>query len=129
MDITVQREILTGNSTIGSLSVNGVFQVYTLERPMGDPLEIPADSYNVTMYPSPKFGRLVPRLSGDGVSGRDPIEIHYGNTAANSEGCILVGETRSTDFIGNSREAFDKLVPQIEAAYNAGEEITLVVLN
>ena len=41
------------------------------------------------------------------------IRIHAGNTNHDTEGCILVGETMSTDFVGGSRKAFDKLMKKL----------------
>jgi hypothetical protein len=119
MRLTLQRGPSTPNSTPGSLSVDGSFECYTLERPTGDPLEIPTGTYTISLYPSPKFGRVVPRLNSSTLEGRDPIEIHYGNGPENTHGCILVGQTQSLDFIGNSRAAFAELFPKIQAAVEA----------
>lgn len=127
MKLELKRDTLTPNSTIGTLSVNSVFECYTLERPHGDPLEIPAGSYTITLWDSPKFGRLVPRLNSPAIADRDPIEIHYGNTAANSHGCILVGHDKSVDFIGNSRLAFGLLFAKIAQAIPEG--VTLDILD
>jgi hypothetical protein len=44
------------------------------------------------------------------------IRIHPGNVAADTEGCILVGQTEGKDFIGNSRAAFKPLFAKLEAA-------------
>lgn len=55
-------------------------------KPMGC---IPLGSYGVTPFTSPSKGKdfLV-----HNVPNRDMIEIHVGNTIADTEGCILVGE-------------------------------------
>lgn len=125
MKLLLERQTLTANSTEGMLSVDGVFECYTLEKPKDDPLEIPAASYPVVLYSSPKFGRVMPMLVG--VPGRANIEIHYGNTEANTEGCILVGQTKSVDFIGNSRAAFEHLFPQIQKAILGNDPVELTI--
>ena len=52
------------------------------------------------------------------------VRIHSGNTNHDTEGCILVGQTRSKDFIGQSRKAFDKLFKKLETA----KEITIEIV-
>jgi Family of unknown function (DUF5675) len=44
------------------------------------------------------------------------IRIHSGNSDHDTEGCILVGESRAPDWVGASRKAFELLFPLIEAA-------------
>jgi hypothetical protein len=39
-----------------------------------------------------------------------------GNTAADTEGCILVGTTERKDFVGSSRVAFKSLFAKLDAA-------------
>jgi hypothetical protein len=51
------------------------------------------------------------------------IRIHSGNTNHNTEGCILIGQTRSNDFIGSSRNAFNELYKKIKNEKNI--EITI----
>ena len=129
MQIVIQRETDSGVSVIGSLSVNGSWECYTLEHPSGDPLQIPAGDYQVILWNSPKFGRVMPRLVGPGDAGRDPIEIHFGNTVHNTEGCVIVGATKAVDSVGNSQAAFAKLFPLIQGAINQGEAVTASVRN
>ena len=49
--------------------------------------------------------------------------IHPGNTNHDTEGCILVGRTKSKDFIGQSRKAFESLFAKMKVA----KEITLII--
>ena len=84
---------------------------WTLERPE---VAIPAGTYVVKTYNSPHLGREVPLLMD--VPGRSMIEMHWGSFPANSDGCILVGETRLPDEIIGTREEFDLLFPVIKAA-------------
>src|SRR5262249_6892104 len=68
---------------------------------------------------SARFQRLLPELQD--VPNFTGVRIHPGNTDADTEGCILVGQTKATDFIGKSRAAFDVLFPKIQAAAQTGK--------
>ena len=56
------------------------------------------------------------------------IRIHSGNTAADTEGCVLVGRTRGVDSVGESRVALAPVLEQIRRGLQAGE-VTLEVVN
>lgn len=118
MHLTVTRRQGTALSTPGSLDINGVFECYTLEprrdESQGKPFAIPLGRYQVQLLFSRKFGRVTPHVMN--VPGFEAIEIHYGNYPADTEGCLLVGQTRQTDFVGNSREAFGRLMEKLLAA-------------
>lgn len=119
MELTLIREPSTARSTPGKLLVDGVFECFTLEdivRPKKIPGEtaIPAGTYKVIINMSNRFKRLLPLLLN--VPGFEGVRIHTGNTDKDTEGCILVGTTRSTDFVGNSRVAFGSLFPRMQAA-------------
>jgi hypothetical protein len=81
---------------------------------------IPAGRYEVIINFSQRFGRPLPLLLN--VPDFEGVRIHPGNTPANTEGCILVGETKSENFIGQSRVAFDQLFEKLKAA-SATEKI------
>ena len=119
MELQVKRTDFTDNSTIGELSVNGQFECYTLEdkvRPVkiAGKTAIPAGRYEVIIDFSQRFGRLLPLLLN--VPDFEGVRIHPGNAAADTEGCILVGEEKSQDFVGQSRAAFDRLFAKLSAA-------------
>ena len=59
------------------------------------------------------------------VENRELVLIHIGNYPKNSKGCILLGNTRAANFVGDSRKAFYKLM------YDLGsfEEIELIIKN
>lgn len=106
------------------MDIDGVFIAYTLEPRMdksnGKPFAIPAATYNVKLELSPHFKTITPHVLD--VPGFEGIEIHWGNFPKDTEGCCLVGETRDDqqpDFIGNSREAFWKLIAILEGAKDA----------
>ena len=128
MQLTLRRDSLDAKSTQGELFVDDVFCCYTLELPVIDGRPgsaIPPGTYPVIITPSPKFQREMPLLLG--IPGRSAIRIHWGNDDTDTEGCILVGETRSTDFIGRSRMAFDVLWAKLEGPARAGDcSITVI---
>jgi hypothetical protein len=121
MNLELQRGQKTELSTPGLLSVDGVFQCYTLEpfNPM------PSGSYRIVIYNSPKFMKPVPLLLN--VPGHSFIEIHWGNYPADTEDCVLVGQTRSTDFVGESLEAFAALFPKILSAIEAEAVVEITI--
>jgi hypothetical protein len=113
MELSVERRWHSEACTTGILSINGTFQCFTLERPEDDPEHppIPTGRYEVTRYQSPHFGKDVLLLHD--VPGRDSIEIHTGNTAKDSHGCILVGQTLGGSSIGHSVAALIHLLATI----------------
>jgi len=126
MKLTVKRIHRTESSTIGELYVDGVFECYTLEDIERDvkiksETAIPKGTYKVIVTMSNRFKRLLPLLMN--VPNFEGVRIHAGNTNHDTEGCILVGQTRSTDFIGKSRKAFDKLFKKMQKAKSITIEI------
>lgn len=127
MKILVHRFEYGTNFTISRLSVDNVYQCFALEdvvRPVGAPkvwgaTAIPAGTYNVIMSFSPHFNQDMPHLVG--VPNFGYVMIHWGNTDVNTDGCLLVGTSwAGGDFIGNSRAAFDMLLPKIVSALKGG---------
>lgn len=119
MDIKVLRKELSARSTIGELHIDGQFECFTLEdavRPVKikGVTAIPAGTYEVVINFSQRFQRQLPLLLN--VPNFDGVRIHAGNTDADTEGRLLVGKTKSADFIGSSRAAFDVLFAKVEKA-------------
>lgn len=131
MELKLIRTTLTDQSTIGDLFINGQFECHTLEdvvRPVKikGMTAIPAGTYEIIINFSQRFQKQLPRLLN--VPNFDGVLIHAGNTAADTEGCLLVGQTQSRDMIGSSRAAFDALFPKLQAA-TATEKIFIEILN
>lgn len=133
LQVEIRREIYTGKSTIGRLFVNGEFECYTLEdcaRAPGTKLPgatcIPEGNYSLIMNYSRRLKKRLPQLLA--VPGFEGIRIHPGNTDADTEGCILVGQTRAEDFVGKSRAAFGKLLTRLQAATRGGGEVRVRVM-
>lgn len=129
MKLQVIRKIKTEKSTIGELYIDGKFICFTLEDrdrelKQTDPLlyiqknkiygltAIPTGTYKLIINLSNRFKVNMPLLIN--VPGYDGVRIHYGNTAVDTLGCLLVGMTKDTDFIGESRVAFKKLMDIIQ---------------
>lgn len=98
---------------------------------------IPTGTYRVDMDSvSPRFGSVafykqvcggkLPRLVG--VKGFQGVLIHAGNTAADTHGCILVGENKEKGKVLNSRATFEKLYKMMREAQKRGEEIMVTIV-
>ena len=61
------------------------------------------------------------------VKGFEGIRIHSGNTAADSLGCILLGENKAVGKVLNSRATCAKVYPLIEGAYKKCDKITITI--
>jgi hypothetical protein len=124
MELNVKRTDLSENSTIGELSVDGQFECYTLEDKVRlvkikGVTAIPAGRYEVIINYSQRFNRQLPLLMN--VPDFEGVRIHPGNTAADTEGCILVGQTKGEGFVGQSRLAFEQLFNKLQAASVTGK--------
>lgn len=128
MLLALQREPSANGATIGRLSVDGRHECYTCEdvvRPGQEKVRgataIPEGPYRVVITQSRRFGVPMPLLLD--VPGFEGIRIHWGNTAADTEGCILVGVGFVGDRVTDSQVAYRRLFAQIQAALDAGEEV------
>lgn len=77
------------------------------------------------MYPSPKFKRMVPLVTG--VPGRAFIEIHPGNSDVDTEGCILLGTSRQGSLLLNSRAAVEMFQSKIALPLAKQETVSLTI--
>lgn len=143
MELSLNRQTFTKVSTIGALSDSaGNVLCHILEdvdRGLHSDMTsaeisaikvhgktaIPRGRYNVAITMSNRFKRELPLLIG--VPGFEGIRIHPGNSAADTEGCLLPGVTEAADFVGQSRVAFDKLNGMIHRALNRGEQVWITI--
>lgn len=98
--LTLVRYTRTDEAILGSLYLNGAFVCYTLENAAK---AIPCGMYKVQNSKSPKFKRELPLLHNAQVPASRGIRIHVGNTAKDSQGCVLVGMTREVHLLGGSK--------------------------
>ena len=134
MKLTLKRIARKEGYTIGRLYIDDAYFCDTLEDKdrgleQAMPLDmikrikvkgetaIPTGTYELSMrHISPKYSRkkafaftggVMPRLLN--VPGYEGVLIHSGNTAADSEGCILVGENKAVGKVLNSMATFKAL--------------------
>ena len=76
------------------------------------PCAIPEGEYRVSMTYSPKYKQQLPLITGDirFNSLWQGIRIHAGNTAKDTQGCILVGKNREVGKVLDSRLMLKKVV-------------------
>lgn len=142
MELVLVRYPSGKKCTIGTLYLNGIFECFTLEdivreikgRPVAEwkvhsATAMTSGKYKVIIDMSNRFKRLLPLVVD--VPGFSGIRIHPGNTSEDTEGCILPAIMVAPDknSVSNSRKAFDNLFAKMQAAFNAGESITLEVIN
>ena len=113
MELKILRKEFTENSTIGDFLIDGEFYFYVLEDMIREPgvkvpgkTAIPEGRYQVIIDQSTRFKRAMPHVLN--VPGFEGIRIHAGNTDKDTEGCPLLGYTKSKDFVGNSLLAFNR---------------------
>ena len=90
---------------------------------------IPEGRYAVVISYSPKFKQWLPILLGGPEFNRkwQGIRIHAGNTAKDTEGCILVGKNREVGKVLDSRKWLYELKQKIVEAKDKGEAVWITV--
>ena len=132
VNLLILRDTFTSESTLGVLFINGERFCDTLELPYRDNQRsvscIPIGEYKVRMrYPRESATREYLHLLVKEVKDRQFILFHRGNSAKDTRGCILVGQTRKHDFVGNSTLAMDLLLKEIINL--GGTNINLIIKN
>lgn len=152
MRLTLVRSYNNAEYCIGHLYINGRFFCDTLEdtdRGLDNSMTlkqiqalkvktktaIPTGVYKITLrVVSPRLSKKsaykfcngkVPRLVN--VKGYEGVLIHIGNSAKDTDGCILVGENKVKGGLINSTNAFHRLYPMLKQASDNNEEITLTI--
>lgn len=142
MRLTLTRMASAHGATVGILTdAQGDHLCYTLEDVVrevpGQPVlawkirghtAIPRGTYRVVFVTSPRFGPNT--LSLRDVPGFDAIRMHAGNSADDTEGCILLGlgATESGTLTGgSSRPALEKVKAIVHAAIDLGDSVWLEV--
>lgn len=144
MELLLKRIARRETYTIGKLFIDGAYVCDTIEdkdRGLRQDMQpsviramkrqgvtaIPAGRYRVTMdIKSPKFSQkkyeknygfcdgYLPRLIN--VPGYEGVLIHIGNTAKDTEGCLLVGKNTRVGKVLESRVTFVKLYEKMKEA-------------
>ena len=141
MELNIKRIARRETYTIGRLYIDGKYFCDTLEdkdRGLRQDMPIaviratkrkgitaiPTGRYRITLaVQSPKFSKratyqfcngYLPRLIN--VPGYDGVLIHIGNTARDTEGCLLVGKNTQVGKVLDSRKMFIELYDRLLGA-------------
>lgn len=154
MRLTLKRTYNNAKYCIGHLYVDGEYLSDTLEdtsRGLNSKMSlkeilkikikgltaIPTGIYAISLNTvSPKYSKKkffmdlckgkMPRVLN--VPGYDGILIHPGNSAKDTDGCILVGYNKVKGGLVNSTEAFIKLYGMLKKAHDSHEGIYLNII-
>jgi hypothetical protein len=143
MELQLKRETFTEQSTIGTLTIDGIFECFILEdkdRGLSDTLSleqiskvkvygktaIPYGRYEIDWTMSARFKVFMPILLN--VKGYAGIRIHKGNTEIDSLGCLLCGTRKKSNMITESTLATRNLYAKIEAAKKQGQRIYINIV-
>lgn len=124
MRITLVRIANRPTYCIGKLYIDGVYQCDVIEdtdRGLDDKMKeseilkkkikgqtaIPTGVYPVVITYSPKYKKPMPLI--DKVKGYSGIRIHSGNTAKDTEGCLIVGKNKEVGKVLESRKTYNAL--------------------
>ena len=122
-ELELNRKVYTELSTQGELSIDGVWECFTIECPRksyeGSHVCIPEGTYFVEKYFSPDHGFDVLLLKD--VPNRTSIEVHPANWAINPDtkkvyllGCIAPGTSKDPNVVYNSKVAFAAVMGKMD---------------
>jgi hypothetical protein len=149
MQIKLERYVFTDTFTIGKMYIDGNFECYTIEdtdrfleeeyinklekavktgKKVYGKTAIPKGTYRISITFSPKYQRMLPLL--ENVPGFSGIRIHSGNSAKDTDGCILPGVSADTEkgYVHESRKAFLRLFDKMVSAGNSGKNIMIEIV-
>ena len=135
MKLTLKRIALRQTYTIGKLYIDDVYFCDTIEDTVRDinkngkfdnvekkvhsKTAIPYGTYEIKWTYSPRFKKYTPQLIN--VPSFEGIRIHAGNTSADTEGCLILGENKQVGKVLNSRATINKFYPIIKEACSKGK--------
>lgn len=136
MRIELVRIAFKSTYTIGKLYVDGKYfsdvledkdrgldssmsESEILEKKVKGQTAIPTGHYVINITYSPKYKRMMPLLLD--VKGFSGIRIHSGNTAKDTEGCLIVGKNKKVGMVLESRDTYQRLFKMMQGQ----EEITI----
>ncbi len=118
--IRLVRKWETNKSTIGEFSIDNTnVKGYIIEEKGPDTTtsgieqRIPIGTYNLEWHSGTKIKKGL-KLYNDVVSKSRAILIHAGNSADDTEGCLLPGSIKSQDYVGGSRDKLKEIFDYIE---------------
>ena len=135
MKLTLKRIALRPTYTIGKLYIDDVYFCETIEDTVRDinkngkfdnrekkihsKTAIPYGTYEIKWTYSPRFKKYTPQLMN--VPSFEGIRVHAGNTSADTEGCLILGENKQVGKVLNSRATINKFYPIIKEACSNGK--------
>lgn len=135
MKLTLKRIALRSTYTIGKLYIDDAYFCDTLEDTVRDTNKsgkfdngeqkikgktaIPYGTYEIKWTYSPRFKKYTPQLMN--VPSFEGIRVHAGNTSADTEGCLILGENKQVGKVLNSRATINKFYPIIKKACSNGK--------
>jgi hypothetical protein len=132
MRIRIERKAFKETYTIGKLYVDDVYICDTLEdkvRPDGVKIAgetaIPAGKYLSGLTFSARFQKYLPEIFN--VPHFTGVRIHSGNTAADTEGCILVGKNSEVGKVLKSRETMETIIYFYKRAQDENEPVEVMI--
>jgi hypothetical protein len=134
LELRLTREQGDAVCVPGNLTINDVWECFTLERLRHDPASpkpfgamccVTPGRYKVEMRFSPHFKKMMPHLLD--VPGRENILMHVGCWVKDSEGCILVGHLKGQDMLGQSADESAWLNAKLTAILNTGGEVWITI--
>lgn len=135
MKLKLKRIALRPTYTIGKLYIDDAYFCDTLEDTVRDTNKsgkfdngeqkikgktaIPYGTYEIKWTYSPRFKKYTPQLMN--VPSFEGIRVHAGNTSADTEGCLILGENKQVGKVLNSRATINKFYPIIKEACSNGK--------
>ena len=139
MRIEIVRIAFKNTYTIGKLYVDGKYfsdvledvdrgldssmtESEILKKKVKGQTAIPTGHYVINITYSPKYKRMMPLLLD--VKGFSGIRIHSGNTAKDTEGCLIVGKNKKVGMVLESRDTYQRLFKMMEGQKEITIDIT-----
>lgn len=73
---------------------------------------IPTGIYKIILNYSPKFKKVMPLITN--VKGYSGVRIHTGNSAKDTEGCLLVGKNTIVGRLTDSKNTYNALFKRLQ---------------
>ena len=141
MRLTLKRIANRPTYCIGKLYINGKYFCDTLEdvdRGLDSTMTeedikkikvkgetaIPVGIYKIILNYSPKFKKVMPLLTN--VKGYSGVRIHSGNSAKDTEGCLLVGLNTVVGRLTNSKNTYNALFKRLQQ--KGSNDITIDIM-
>jgi hypothetical protein len=132
MKILINRWAFKAGYTIGKLYADNIYICDTLEdcvRTEGIKIygktAIAAGKYLSNLTWSARFQKYLPEIFN--VPHFTAVRIHAGNTAEDTEGCILVGKNQSVGKVLESKQTIEKIIVLWKEAINKNEIIEVEI--